>query len=110
VPILANFVYKFVNDSAWTPYVGVGVGANIGIFEGHTPGSDFSDTSVSFAFQGEAGVKYALSENASVGIAYKFLGTTEQSYNLAISPYFIDHASFDGNYIHGIFANFTWNF
>lgn len=110
VPIMANFVYKLVNQSAWTPYVGVGIGANVGVFDGRIGPSTYRDTSVTFAYQAEAGVKYALAKNASLGVAYKFMGTADQKYNIDFGGGAIDHITIGGVYIHGIFANFTWSF
>lgn len=110
IPVLANLVYKFETHNAWTPYVGVGVGANIGIFDGSLHGSSFQDTDVAFAYQAEAGLKYSFTDHVAVGLAYKFYGTTDQNYDLQTAVNYTDHASFSGVYIHGIFANVTWNF
>ena len=109
IPLMAKLIYKFPTKNDWTPYVGVGAGANISIFDGSTPGGSFNDTTVSFAYQAEAGIKYALSQHASFGIAYKFLGTTDQDYTFN-QGFFTDRITFQGVYIHGIFVNFTWNF
>ena len=109
VPIMANFIYKFVNTSGWTPYVGVGAGVNVGILQLNYPGFTFSDTDLTFAYQCEAGLRYSLTKNASFGLAYKFYGTTDQVYYLRIFD-FTDHSTFSNVYIHGVFASFTWNF
>lgn len=109
VPLLANFVFKYSNQSRWTPYAGLGVGANVGFFDGTTPGARFNETDVSLAYQAEAGVKYALAPHAAIGLAYKFYGTTDQDYDLTANHY-TDHLSFSGVYIHGVFLNFTLNF
>jgi opacity protein-like surface antigen len=113
VPILVNLVYTFQPHGNWTPYAGVGIGANIGIFDGSLPSGDYTATDVEFAFQAEAGVRYAVSDHASFGIAYKFLGTTTQNYSISgtvNNHVSTDNIQFDGIYIHGIFANFTWTF
>jgi len=110
IPILANVIYKFPVQGAWTPCVGVGVGANVGIFDGTLPGMNSNDTDITFAYQAQAGIKYALSDTASVGVAYKFLGTADQDYSLPIGPYRRDNVTFGGIYVHGIFATFTMTF
>ena len=113
VPILVNLVYKFPTKGALKPYFGAGVGANIGIFAGHNPwGENLHDTELTCAYQAEVGLKYALSKNACVGLAYKFFGTTEQNYYFNGQPNLAwpEHLNFSEVYIHGIFANFTWNF
>jgi opacity protein-like surface antigen len=110
VPILVNVVYRIQTGTRWTPYVGAGIGANVGTFEGKLPGLDVSDTTASFAFQGKAGVRYALTENTSVGLAYKFLGTTDQDYSLNMGRNFTDKVTLNGVYVHGVFIDYTWNF
>jgi len=110
VPILANLVYKFHATGGWTPYLGAGIGGDVGIFDGMVRNFDYSDTDLTFAYQAQAGVNYALSDHASIGFAYKFLGTTDQSYSLRATPYYTDHLTIGGVYVHGIFVNFTWNF
>lgn len=113
IPILANFLYKFTNKTAWTPYVGVGAGGIVGIFDGNLNGSNFDDSNLAFAFQAEAGLKYSISKNISLGIAYKFLGSGHQSYSGYTSPTFpLDTHSIktDNEYVHGIFAGLNWNF
>lgn len=101
VPILANAIYKFPATGGWTPYVGAGVGLNVGIFDGSNPSTSFTDSDLSFAYQAEAGVKYALAPHASVGIAYKLLGTTDQDYS---------SQTFSNIYVHGLFASFMLSF
>jgi len=110
IPVLAKLIYRFPTENDWTPYVGVGVGGNIGMFDGKLPSGSYSDTDVTLAFQAEAGVRYALSQHSSIGVAYKFLGTTDQDYNLGDRSFMTDHISFQEVYIHGIFVNFTLNF
>lgn len=107
VPVLANLIFKVPTKSAWTPYLGVGAGATVGIFEFKDAGQTYADASITPAVQGEAGLKYALNKNASIGIAYKFLGTLDQRYNLRGID---DHVTLDGVYIHGVYATFTLNF
>lgn len=106
VPILANIFYKIQTKSAWTPYLGVGAGGIDSKLDFKNGSARFSDTDFTFAYQAEAGVNYALSKNASVGVAYKFLGTADQRYTLGGA----NHITLAGVYIHGVFANFTWKF
>jgi opacity protein-like surface antigen len=108
VPVLANVIYKVPTKTSWTPYFGVGAGGVIGIFDLKGPGTDFSDTDFTFAYQAEAGLDYALTKNASIGIAYKFLGTLDQRWLLAGNP--DNHVTLDGVYIHAVMVKFTWNF
>jgi opacity protein-like surface antigen len=105
VPVLANIIYKVPTKTSWAPYFGVGAGGVVGMFDLNSRGIDYSDTDFIFAYQAEAGLDYALSKNASIGIAYKFLGTLNQRYCLSGS-----NDKLDGVYIHAVVAKFTWTF
>jgi opacity protein-like surface antigen len=114
VPLLANVIYKVPTETSWTPYFGVGVGGVVGIFDlnNTTRGARYSDTDLTFAYQAEAGLDYALSKNASIGIAYKFLGTLNQHWLLSpkLPGDTYNHLMLDGVYIHAVVVKFTWNF
>jgi len=110
VPLLVNVIYRIPTGTAWTPYVGAGIGGDVCTFDGTKPSFSSSDTTAALAFQFETGVHYALSDHVSVGIAYKFFGTTEQDYSFNEAPHINDHVTLTGNYIHGVFATLTWNF
>lgn len=110
IPILANVVYKVPTGNAWTPYLGVGAGGIVGMTDFKNQfGTHYCDSTFTFAYQAKAGVDYALTKNASVGIAYKFLGTLNQRYYLN-GPSLSDHIKLDGIYTHAVMASFTWNF
>jgi opacity protein-like surface antigen len=106
--LLANVIYKVPTKTAWAPYFGVGVGGVVGTLDLKTSEADFSDTDFTFAYQAEAGLDYALTKNASIGIAYKFLGTLNQHWLLGGNP--SNHLTLDGVYIHSVVARFTWSF
>lgn len=109
IPILANFVFRVPTHCGLVPYVGVGGGANISMFELTSGGQRYHDSDIEPAAQGEAGLKYMLSPNASIGVAYKFMATFNQHYFL--NQYGLnDHVTLGGIYIHGIFATFSLNF
>jgi len=107
VPVLMNLVYEIPTKSALTPYLGIGAGANVGIMDFKDSGSTYSDTDVAPAFQAEAGLKYALTKWASIGVAYKFYGTLDQRYYLRSID---DHVTLSGNYVHGFYATLTLSF
>jgi opacity protein-like surface antigen len=114
IPILVNVTYKFPIKGPWSSYVGIGAGgaASILVYN-NSIGSDMVDENFVFAYQAEAGLKYKLSENASVGVAYDFLGTTDPSWNLN-QPIGLTTTSFHikekGFYTHSITLSFTWDF
>jgi opacity protein-like surface antigen len=114
IPILVNIIYKIPMKGPWSSYVGLGVGgaATILVYN-NSIGSDMVDNNFVFAYQAEAGLSYKLSENASVGVAYDFLGTTDPSWNLSqpiglTSTFF--HIKEKGFYTHSISLSFTWDF
>jgi opacity protein-like surface antigen len=111
IPILVNGIFTYPLGN-FRPYAGVGFGAAIGVFESsNIPGSAFppnftyDDTDVTFAYQFQLGCKYALSKNFDVGVAYKFLGTTDHSWtanNINLKT--------DGTATHILEATLTWRF
>lgn len=107
VPMLADFIYKPLHG-AFQPYIGAGVGGAATIFDSsNLPlyGSSFSDTDFTFAYQAQAGFKYAVNSNVELGIAYEFLGTLDHHWS--------DHGvtfKTDGTMTHAIMATLTWRF
>ncbi len=74
LPVMLNVIYTQPLGHHFMAYAGGGVG---GVFSEYS--DEFGDTTPSdsaFAFQGMAGVKYAINERWDLGVAYKFLGTT----------------------------------
>lgn len=89
VPLMVNAVYKFPIKGRLKPYVGVGAGVAVGIFEStgipgyYMPGGsqNFNATDTVFAYQAEVGVNYLIGKHAEVGLAYRFMGTTEYTWS-----------------------------
>ena len=64
--LMINGYYDFDTGTAWTPYVGIGVGAMTEVdFDVEGGAGEFSDSGV-FAVQVMAGASYALSDRASL--------------------------------------------
>jgi OOP family OmpA-OmpF porin len=105
-PFLAKAIFKLPLDNGLTPYISGGVGGVGAVFTLDAFGDDQSVSDVTFAYQAEAGLKYAISENIEVGVGYKFLGTT--GYDLTGDSIFPLHT--DDAFTHAVFASFTWNF
>lgn len=97
VPILANVVFTVPLDSRFKPFVGAGVGGIWTIMSGE----DTSNSDFTFAFQGLAGLNFALAENVEVGVVYKFLGTLQHD---------IGGVKTDPLYTSSIMALFTFRF
>jgi opacity protein-like surface antigen len=68
IPFLGNLVLKY-HIGKWVPYFGAGAGGdNVNLSAG---GGGYYN--VDFAAQGEAGVRYELSDHIDVGLGYKYL-------------------------------------
>jgi opacity protein-like surface antigen len=109
IPVIVNGIYKFPLHGNFKPYVGVGVGAVGGLFEGSsipaTTSSSYSDLDFTFAYQGTLGFKYSVCKHAEVGLAYEFLGTTDHEW----SDQGVTFKS-DGTMTHSLMATLTWKF
>ena len=102
-PFLAKAVFKHPFQNGLTPYLGAGVGG-VGATLHLKPGIyDNSSSDIAFAYQAEAGLKYALNEHIEVGVGYKFLGT--HGFDFFNSTIQTDHT-----FSHSILASFVWNF
>ena len=105
VPILANVVYTKAINEKLTAYVGAGLGGVDTTVNVSDELGNFSDSSFDFAYQAKTGVKYHLTQNATVGIGYEFLGTTGSSWTFGDVP-----INTDGVFTHAIMASFAWAF
>ena len=88
--LLANLYYRLDTGTDFTPYVGGGVGISLldlDMKRGNEGRFHALDTDTQFAYQGIAGLAYAVAPHWSVGAEYRFFGTQD--------PSFIDHP--DGN-------------
>ena len=95
--LLANFYYDFHNSSAFTPYVGAGLGlafnylgVDVHAMDGRSASADERQTR--FAWQVGAGVAYNFNENMAIDAGYRYLdlGYTEVKQggqNIGIRPY-----------------------
>lgn len=85
VPLLANIVFKFPNRTGVVPFVGAGAGVSFAYFDADDlvfddPGVsgdeaivDGSESDAVFAWQLFGGVKYAINNQMSIGLSYKYL-------------------------------------
>lgn len=81
--LMANVYYNFDNDSRFTPYVGAGAGVAFLSLKAGTPGSppiEVDDTAA--AFQAIAGLSYAMSDSASIGLEYRYFAAQRPSYEI----------------------------
>jgi len=109
IPFLLNLVYKPWHGS-FVPYVGLGAGGAATLFDSANippfgPNASYSDTDFTFAYQATVGCNYVLCKHMELGLAYKFMGTTDHKWsdqNITFKT--------DGNLTHAVMATVTWRF
>ncbi|MEA4838213.1 MAG: OmpA family protein [Rhodospirillaceae bacterium] len=107
--LMFNVYYDFHNSSAFTPFLGVGIGAaylNANKIRPKGVATGYDDGDRVFAYQGIAGVSYAIDNNWSVKGSYHYLRTTDGRFKDKLTG---DKA--DANYkSHALFVGFTYSF
>ncbi len=110
VPFMVDVVYRYPIGAKFETYIGGGAGGVYSVLNiDGTVGSvriNDDDGDVVFGWQAIAGVRYLLSETMSVGVGYKYLGTTEGKYDIqGVGSVKIDHV-----HNHSFGAAFNWKF
>jgi len=88
--LMINGYYRFTSSSAFTPYVGVGIGTALMNIKAK-PESDpnwFQDNDIEFAYQVIAGFSIAINANTSVGAEYRFFDTATPSFTENVTVQF----------------------
>ena len=105
VPILINGVYTLTAHPRLRPYAGVGVGGMVSILEAWQEGwlwdYRIQEKDFTFAYQGMAGIDYAVNDQIKIGIAYKFLGSLEHDFGSIETK---------ETYSHSFLAAFTFSY
>jgi opacity protein-like surface antigen len=101
IPMMLNVIYTLPIHGPVTAYVGAGIGGVYGIFAGSGTSFLGFSTDLTFGYQGIAGVRYSFADKWDIGLAYKFLGTTDH-----------DMGGFksDGTMTHSFLATLTLKF
>lgn len=114
IPLLVNIVYKVPLKGDLVPYAALGAGGSVSILSYSRAATSFINSDFVFAYQAEVGLKYQLAKNASLGIAYQFLGTTDPSWSSTLTVGVQPPTSYQfkekGFYTHSVSVNFTWSF
>ena len=86
---LANGYYDFKTPYKITPFVGGGLG--VAVLSAHTSGPNATqltlnsgDSATVFAYQVTAGVSYPVTDRVSLTGSYRYLGTSEGSFNTTL--------------------------
>lgn len=88
--VLANAIYNFnqLSDNLpVTPYVGAGIGWGHIKTSASAAGFSSSTSDNEFAYQGIAGVRYAVDNNTNVFVDYRYLGSTKSNKALGGNRY-----------------------
>lgn len=79
--LMGNALYDFTTGTAFTPYVGAGIGGARLNFNNVPAGStSIDDADTVLAYQGLAGVTYELETNLKLDLGYRYLTTERPSF------------------------------
>jgi outer membrane protein OmpA-like peptidoglycan-associated protein len=98
---LVNGFYDINTGTRFTPYIGAGIGAaNV-----HASlGGVYSGSDTTLAYQGVGGVAYALTPNLSLTADYRYVATTDASFNSGGARWNVENAN------HVVTAGLRWTF
>ncbi len=82
LPFMLNGVFRYTNETGFEPYVGGGIGGSVNIVYLDDFGINDTDSEFDFAWQALAGLRYRFRNHMSVGVGYKYFGTTDSGYHL----------------------------
>jgi opacity protein-like surface antigen len=105
--LMVNAIYDFKNQTRFTPFIGVGIGyAQVSIQDLTIGGLAIADDDDAvFAYQGIAGVGYAITNNLTLDLTYKYTATADPEFNDASG------VPFDAEYMsHNVMAGVRFNF
>lgn len=118
IAIMLNVLRDFDLGSNFTPYIGGGVGfadVDHDIVGTAAPGAPTSPFSLAygpnkrlFAYQGIAGVGYALAEDLTLDLSYRFFGTEKENVAGTLNGAAASFAV--GHHVHQFMAGLRWNF
>lgn len=109
---MANGYYGYNVTNALSLYAGGGVGAailKVDGFRGVNGTATFTDSKTVFAFQAIAGTAYMLSRNISLGVEYRFFGTSGTDFDDNVGGTNVTVAA-DGARNHSVMVNLKYYF
>jgi len=106
IPMMLEVTYALPRFGPFRAYLGGGIGAVYGIFTGDGTGLLGFDSDLTFGYQATAGLKYAINEHWEIGVAYRFLGTTEHE----LDSGFGSVVRMDGTLTHSLMATISFKF
>ncbi len=112
-PLLANLVIQCPKKSRFTPFIGGGIGGSTAVLDAHDiilgngNGVSGNQSDEVFAYHGFAGLRYHITEQMSVSLAYRYFGTTAPTWEADFGP---GRVRFGDNQTHSVTAAFTYSF
>lgn len=106
--LMLNGLYDIKTGTAWTPYLGVGIGG-ADVVNGkirNSLGTLTKDSDIVFAYQGIAGVSYALNEHLALNADYRYFRTLDGEYKVPNETFKVK-APYEA---HSILVGFTYKF
>lgn len=112
--LMGNVYYDIATGTPWTPYLGAGIGAaylSADKVRLDNAAVDYriDDSNTVFAYQGIAGVEYALNDNLSIKGDYRYLATTEGKFKTKGALSGGEKVKYDYE-SHAIMVGFTYKF
>jgi len=80
VPVLLNLIYQFPLKGSLRPFVGFGTGGAFSQLDTSAASTSLHD--VTFAWQAETGVQYAISDHVGLGLDYKCFSTGDLDFGI----------------------------
>lgn len=118
VPFMGNVTFSLpIPHTIIVPYIGAGGGGAVSELNADNlapqanPGNwvDGNESDTVFAYQGFAGVRFMLSPNVSVGVAYKYFATSNPTFSYP-GPGPDWDVNFKGVQTHSVLFTVNWNF
>jgi len=103
MPLMANLILQYPNQTRFRPYIGAGVGGvltELTFGEDYLWGPDGIGSDFTFGFQTFAGLNYQLSQSTYLGVMYRFLYTDSQNWNVEWWTDYHFHVAIDPIQVH----------
>ncbi|MBF0562676.1 MAG: outer membrane beta-barrel protein [Alphaproteobacteria bacterium] len=106
--LMVNGLYDINTGTPFTPYLGAGVGVGFvnaslsGTRPAGSPTGLYNGSDTTFAYQAIAGVSYAVTPRLSLTADYRYVATTDASFNSGGASWNVENAN------HVLTAGFRW--
>lgn len=100
IALMGNLLYDIPTGSAWTPYLGAGVG----VAHLWAKAGGVKETDSLFAYQGIAGLGYNIDQNLTIKMDYRYFATLDPRFNTDVGVVKSKYQN------HTVMVGFTYNF